>query len=134
MVADTARERGLRRLGILGTLPTMEADSYRERFAQQGPDVLTPDAEDRRLVDTIIFDELTRHAFTDSSKQHYLRIMRQLGDPGAAAIVLGCTEIGLLVEQADLPHLPFLDTTVLHVERAVQLALGHIPLPSTAST
>lgn len=132
-VADEARERGLRTLGILGTLPTMEADFYRERYAQHGLVVLIPDAEDRRLVDTIIFDELTRHEFTDSSKQHYLRIMRQLEAAGADAVVLGCTEIGLLVEQADLPHLPFLDTTVLHVERAVQLALGHAPLPSTPS-
>lgn len=132
-VADEARERGLRTLGILGTLPTMEADFYRERYAQHGLLVLTPDAEDRQLVDTVIFDELTRHEFTDSSKQHYLRIMRQLEASGADAVVLGCTEIGLLVKQADLPHLPFLDTTVLHVERAVQLALGHTPLPSTPS-
>lgn len=129
-VADEARARGLRTLGVLGTLPTMEADFYRECYAQHGLDVLVPDAEDRRLVDRIIFDELTRHEFTDDSKQHYLRIMRQLQTAGADAVVLGCTEIGLLVKQADLPDLPFLDTTVLHVERAVQLALGNVPLPT----
>lgn len=134
VVADQARERGLRTLGVLGTLPTMEADFYRERYAQRGLDVLTPDPDDRRLVDTIIFDELTRHAFTETSKQHYLRIMRQLQAAGADAVVLGCTEIGLLVEQADLPDLPFLDTTALHVERAVQLALGHVPLASAPAT
>ena len=132
-VADEARERGIRTLGILGTLPTMEAAFYRERYARHGLSVLTPDADDRRLVDAIIFNELTRHEFTDSSKQHYLRIMRQLEAAGADAIVLGCTEIGLLVNQNDLPNLPLLDTAVLHVERAVQLALGHIPLPGMPS-
>ena len=131
-VADKAHELGMRTLGVLGTLPTMEAEFYSERFAQHDLVVITPDAEDRRLVDTIIFDELTRNQFTDSSKQHYLRIMRQLEAAGADAIVLGCTEIGLLVEQADLPGLPLLDTTVLHIERAVHLALGHVALPERA--
>lgn len=130
-VADEALQRDFKTLGVLGTLPTMEADFYRERFAQRNLAVLIPAAEDRRLVDAVIFDELTQNVFTDSSKRHYLRIMRELEAAGANAIVLGCTEIGLLVKQADLPHLPFLDTTALHVERAVQLALGHIPLLST---
>ena len=132
-VADEAHARGLRTLGILGTLPTMEAEFYRERYAQHGLAVLAPEADDRRLVDTIIFDELTRHVFTDRSKQEYLRVMRQLQAAGVDAVVLGCTEIGLLVQQSDLPDLPFLDTTVLHVERAVQLALGHAPLLSAPS-
>ena len=131
-VADEAHARGLKTLGLLGTLPTMEADFYRERYAQYALAVLTPDDEDRHLVDSIIFDELTRNVFTDASKQHYLRIIRRLKAAGAEAVVLGCTEIGLLVQQADLPHLPFLDTTVLHVERAVQLALGHAPLTGTS--
>ncbi len=133
-VADEANARGLRTLGVLGTLPTMEAGFYRDRYARHGLDVLTPDGEDRRLVDRIIFDELTRNKFTDGSRQKYLRVIRQLEAAGADAVVLGCTEIGLLVEQADLPHLPLLDTTVLHVERAVRLALGHEPLPVAAPT
>lgn len=128
VVADEARDRGLTTLGVLGTLPTMEADFYRERFAGHGLRLVVPGPDDRRLVDRIIFDELTRHVFTEGSKQQYLRVMRGLSAAGADAVVLGCTEIGLLVEQDDLPELPFLDTTVLHVERAVQLALGLGPV------
>jgi aspartate racemase len=74
---------------------------------------------------------LTRAVLREQSRQDYLRVVRQLADDGAEAIVLGCTEIGLLIEQQHIPDVPLLDTTVLHIERAVQVAVGALPLPTT---
>ena len=97
VTADAALAAGARRLGVLGTRPVMEADFYRERFAGHGLDVLVPAEPDRTLVDKVIFAELTHGLIQDSSRAEYLRIMRELGERGADGIVLGCTEIGLLV-------------------------------------
>jgi len=85
--------------------------------------VLVPAEPDRTLVDEVIFAELTHGLIQDSSRAEYLRIMRELGERGADGIVLGCTEIGLLVAPEDLPGMPLYDTTALHVQAAVRLSL-----------
>lgn len=128
VTADAIRADGARTVGLLGTAPVMEAEFYRARFAERGIDVLVPDERDRALVHEVIFQELTRGVLDDQSRQQYLRIMRELVDRGAQGIVLGCTEISLLVAPQDLPDTVLYDTTALHVERAVQLALDvHSP-------
>jgi aspartate racemase len=129
VTADAAREAGLDTLGVLGTVPVMEADFYRDRFADHGIDVVLPDAADRELVDSVIFDELTHGVFTDASRDAYRGVMDDLVEAGAEAVVLGCTEIGELLASTDYDHVPLLDTTDLHVQRAVELQLGERSLP-----
>jgi aspartate racemase len=102
----------------------MEQDFYVGRLREMhGLDVLLPSAEDRRLVHDVIYDELCVGIVNDSSREQYRRIMRDLGDRGAEGILLGCTEIDLLVGPSDA-DVPVFDTTRLHVRKAVDLALG----------
>jgi aspartate racemase len=126
--ADAAIADGAKILGLLGTAPVMEADFYRERFAAQGLEILVPPAQDRALVHRVIFEELTQGIIDDRSRAEYQRIMGDLVAHGAQGIVLGCTEISLLVAAGDLPGTVLYDTTALHVERAVRISLGLHPL------
>ena len=126
--ADAATGDGANTLGLLGTATVMEADFYRARFADFGFEVLVPTERDRALVHDVIFEELTRGIVHEQSRQEYLRIMRDLVARGAQGIVLGCTEISLLVSSANVPGTLLYDTTALHVERAVRISLGLHPL------
>ncbi len=129
VLADAAEQSGARTLGLLGTRATMESDAYRDRLASRGLDLIVPDEQERAVIDRITFDELTRHVFTDSARQYFVEATRALAARGADVVVLGCTEFGLLMHEDDVPGIPLLDTTVLHVERAVDLAVGARPLP-----
>ncbi len=126
-IADaTAREigkEGLSRLGLLGTRFTMEEDFYRDRLTRHGLQVLTPDADQRERVDRIIYEELCQGRIRDESREAYRQIIRSLADRGAQGVILGCTEIGLLVGPADSP-IPVFDTTRIHAESAVERALA----------
>jgi aspartate racemase len=126
--ADAATADGAGTLGLLGTAPVMEAAFYRARFADFGFEVLVPPEPDRALVHRVIFGELTHGVIDDHSRQEYLRIIGDLVARGAQGIVLGCTEIGLLVAAKDMPGTVLYDTTALHVERAVRISLGLHPL------
>ena len=126
--ADAAAGDGASTLGVLGTKPVMEADFYRKRFADKGFEILVPAERDRDLVHRVIFDELTHGIIEDHSREEYLRIMGDLVARGAQGIVLGCTEISLLVSTDDMPGTVLYDTTALHVERAVRISLGLHPL------
>jgi len=126
--ADAATADGATTLGLLGSAPVMEADFYRARFADSGFEVLVPGERDRALVHHVIFEELTRGIVDDHSRQEYLRIMGDLVARGAQGIVLGCTEISLLVAAGDMPDTVLYDTTALHVDRAVRISLGLHPL------
>jgi aspartate racemase len=122
--ADVVKGEGYERVGLLATAYTMEQDFYvgrlRERHAL---DVLIPDESDRRVVHDVIYDELCRGVIRAESRDEYRRVMAGLADRGAEAILLGCTEIDLLVDASDSP-LPVFDTTRIHVEKAVELALA----------
>jgi len=131
--ADAATAEGAKTLGLLGTAPVMEADFYRTRLADHGFDVLVPVERDRALVHRVIFEELTRGIIDDQSRQEYLRIMRDLVARGAQGIVLGCTEISLLVAE-DMAGTVLYDTTALHVDRAVRISLGLHPLAKDAKS
>jgi len=126
--ADAAIAAGANTLGLLGTAPVMEAEFYRGRFAQHGIEVLVPSEPDRALVHRVIFEELTHGIIDDHSRQEYQRIMGDLVARGAQGVVLGCTEISLLVATGDMPGTVLYDTTALHVDRAVRVSLGLHPL------
>jgi aspartate racemase len=122
--AEAVRPRGIGRVGLLATAYTMEQDFYIGRLRDQhGLDVLVPDPADRRIVHHVIYDELCVGVVAPESREEYRRIMRELAGRGAEGILLGCTEIDLLVTQDDSP-VPVFDTTRLHAQRAVDLALG----------
>jgi aspartate racemase len=122
--ADAVRAHGLHTVGLLATAYTMEQDFYVGRLRDQhGLNVLVPDAAERRIVHTIIYDELCVGVIDDGSREKYRQIIAGLADRGAEGILLGCTEIDLLIAQPDSP-VPVFDTTRLHAQRAVDLALA----------
>jgi aspartate racemase len=127
-IADPTAERitaaGARRVGLLATRFTMEDDFYRGRLqGRHGLDVLVPSADDRAVVHRVIYEELCRGRIREESRAEYRRIMRSLVEKGAEAVILGCTEIGLLVGPGDA-SVPLFDTTQIHAEaRRLFLAL-----------
>jgi aspartate racemase len=127
--AEPIRAAGMRTVGLLATAYTMEQDFYVGRLREvHGLDVLVPGETDRRVVHSVIYDELCVGVVQETSREQYRRIMRELADRGAEAILLGCTEIDLLVGPADSP-VPVFDTTRLHAERIVDAAL-QAPVPA----
>lgn len=112
-----------RTVGLLGTAFTMEQPFYRERLERFGHTVLVPEAEDRAIVHRIIYDELCLGIVREESRAEYQRIMRSLVDRGAHGIILGCTEIELLIDPEDDSIAPLLPTTRIHAEAAVDWAL-----------
>jgi aspartate racemase len=126
-IADATAERikaeGLKRVGLLGTKFTMEEDFYKGRLTQgYNLVVLIPTAEERGIVHKVIYDELCMGEIKQSSKMKYLGIINRLAQGGAEGIILGCTEIGLLVKKEDSP-VPLFDTTRIHAIAAVDYAL-----------
>ncbi|UQN06707.1 aspartate/glutamate racemase family protein [Deinococcus sp. QL22] len=121
--AEAIRAAGLSRVGLLATAFTMEQDFYTGRLKEQfGIDTLTPPAQDRAEIHRIIYDELCRNEILEASRETYRRVMADLVARGAQGIILGCTEITLLVG-ADDTAVPVFDTTRLHVQAAVDWAL-----------
>lgn len=121
--AAAIRQAGLSRVGLLGTAFTMEKTFYRDRLAAAGLDTLIPDDADRREVHRVIYEELVKGKIEPASRAAYRDVIARLVERGAQAIVLGCTEIMLLVDQSD-SAVPLFDTTSLHALAAVDLALG----------
>lgn len=121
--ADAIRAQGILTVGLLATAYTMEHDFYMERLRLHGLSVLVPPAHDRGMVHEVIYDELCVGVISEESRKQYRRIMLELCSRGAQGIVLGCTEIGLLVGPGDAP-VPVFDTARLHAQRAVDLALA----------
>lgn len=122
--AQAILDTGFTKVGLLGTRFTMEQDFYRSRLERaHGLTVLTPPQADRDLIHQIIYNELCLGNIKDSSRQTYLRVMADLQAQGAQAIILGCTEIAMLV-QAQHTTLPLFDTTALHARSAALWALS----------
>ena len=133
-IADPTAERikaaGLRRIGLLGTAFTMEQDFYKGRLARQhGLEVLVPEDADRATVHRIIYDELVQGRVEPASRAAYREIIARLVARGAEAVILGCTEIMLLVKPED-SNVPQFDTTAIHAEVAVERALAGVGLAS----
>jgi aspartate racemase len=127
-IADPTAERvqaaGFRRVGLLGTAFTMEQDFYKGRLVERhGLEVLVPDDVGRAVVHRVIYDELVQGRVDPASRQAYREVIARLVERGAEAIILGCTEIMLLISPEDSP-VPLFDTTSIHAEAAVAMAIG----------
>lgn len=121
--ATAIKAKGLKKIGLLGTKFTMEEDFYKGRLVSKHQlDVLIPEPDDRDTVHEIIYDELVIGEIKEESKKKYLSIISKLKAQGAEGIILGCTEIGLLIKQEDV-DLPVFDTTIIHAVSAVDFAL-----------
>ncbi len=116
--ADALLASGHRRVGLLATRFTMEQTFYTDRLRARGLDVLLPQPEDRDLVHRVIYDELVRDVVREESRTSYLDVVERLVAAGAEAVILGCTEIGLLLRDGDA-SVPLVDTTALHVAAGV---------------
>ena len=120
--ADALLENGIKKVGLLGTKYTMTQDFYKEKLFEAGLDVVIPDQAGVEEVNRIIYDELCLGQIEESSKQAYLAIIDDLKNAGAEAVILGCTEIGLLVKQEDT-DMSLFDTTEIHALRAAEFAV-----------
>ncbi|QCF27206.1 aspartate/glutamate racemase family protein [Hydrocarboniclastica marina] len=126
-IADaTARallKDGITTVGLLGTRFTMEQAFYVERLQQHGVQVVVPDESQRALVHAVIYDELCRGVVKPESRAAYLEVVASLAERGAQGVILGCTEIGLLIQSSDT-EVRLYDTTEIHAEQAVEVALA----------
>ena len=121
--AQRVKDSGIQKIGLLGTRFTMEEEFYKDRLSQKyGLHVSIPNAEEREIVHRVIYEELVLGKIVPRSKEQYIGIMERMVDQGAEGIILGCTEIGLLIHQED-NEVPLFDTTRIHAEAAVEYAL-----------
>ena len=120
--AEKLKEQRIHKVALLGTKYTMQQAFYKERIRQSGIEVVIPGENDVETVNRIIYDELCLGTIKDSSRKEYIRIIDSLKEQGAQGVILGCTEIGLLVSQGDSP-LPVFDTTQIHACKAAMKAI-----------
>lgn len=125
-IAEAVR-RGVTRAGVLGTRATMEAPFYRDRLAAAGLRVITPGVEDRELIDELTFEHLCRGDVSQELRAAFARVADGLLEAGADGLLLACTEHGLVLSQEQRPDVPVLDTTILHVEAAIDVAFASDP-------
>jgi len=122
--ANVIQSNGCKQVGLLGTAATMEEPFYKDRLLNKyGIGTVVPEAADRRIVHTAIFNELCLGKIEDRSRTEYLRIIENLGSQGAEAVILGCTEIAMLVSP-NQTSVPLLDTAEIHAQQAVEMALS----------
>ncbi len=121
--ADKLKEQGIATVGLLGTKYTMTQDFYKTKLTEAGIRVIVPNDDDVETVNSVIYQELCLGNIRQESKDAYLTIIKKLADAGAQGVILGCTEIGLLVQQKDV-ELPVFDTTLIHAEKAARLSIN----------
>ena len=122
--AEKVIKQGIDTIGLIGTKPTMEAEFYKGRLTDKfNLKVVVPDANDRQIAHDVIFNELCLGKIKESSRKQYLRIIEQLSEQGAKGVILGCTELALLVQKKHTAVLLF-DTTRIHAEKAAEMALS----------
>lgn len=122
MTAAELQKQGIRKVGLLGTKYTMQQDFYKNILIEQGIEVVIPNDADVDVVNRIIYDELCLGKILEESKAVYLDIIHELARNGAQGIILGCTEIGLLIQQSDT-DIPLFDTTRIHAKQAALKSL-----------
>jgi aspartate racemase len=129
--AAAIKAAGLKKVALLGTKLTMGGPYASPDLARRaGVDVIVPDEENQEYIDRVIIDELAQMIIKPESRKGYLDIITKLVAHGAEGIVLGCTEIPLLITQKDNPNVPMFDTLELHAKGAVAVAFGELPLPT----
>ena len=117
MTAEKILEKGLENIALLGTKYTMEQDFYKSKLIEKGINVIIPDKNDIEIINEVIYDELCLGTINSDSKKKFLEIVDKLRNKGAEGIILGCTEIGLLIKNADT-EVPLFDTAIIHAEQA----------------
>lgn len=120
---DALQKRAIHRVGLLGTKYTMQQDFIKGKLKERGLEVLVPESEDMEMINSVIFNELCVGKILPESKEKFLKVIEKLKAQGAEGVILGCTEIGLLIHQADT-DLPVFDTTEIHAKAAVDFALA----------
>jgi aspartate racemase len=123
VTANAVKAQQLTTVALLGTKYTMQLNFYTNRFAAKNINIIIPGEEDAEFINNSIYNEMGKNIFLPSTKQRYIAIIHKLVEQGAQGIVLGCTEIPLIIKQADSP-VPVFDTTAIHVKAAIQFALG----------
>lgn len=121
--AEALKEAGITKVGLLGTKYTMTQDFYKEKLIAAGIEVVIPDSAGVETVNDVIYNELCLGVIRQESKEKFLQVIEDLGKEGAQGVILGCTEIGLLVKQEDTA-MPVFDTTQIHGVKAAMLAVG----------
>ncbi|WP_201542443.1 aspartate/glutamate racemase family protein [Psychrobacter faecalis] len=124
VTAAAIKQQGLTKVALLGTQFTMTENFYKQRLIDAGLQVLIPETGARAEVHRIIYEELCQGQLLDSSRQYYQQVTEDLADKGAEGVILGCTEIGLLIQQTDSP-IPIFDTTAIHAAAAVDFLLNY---------
>jgi aspartate racemase len=119
--AAAVERQHIKKVGLLGTKFTMELDFFKKKLLAKQIEAIIPTDDDRKFIHATIFDELGKEIFKESTKKRYLEIIGELASKGAGGIILGCTEIPLLIKQTDTP-LPLFDTLEIHVEAGVKFA------------
>lgn len=127
-VSKKIKSQGKTKVGMLGTYPVMTDAFFEESYKEHGIHLIMPTEIEKKEIDRILFDELTNHIFLESSKEFFIYVMKSLYSKGAEGIVLGCTEIKLLISQNDVKDIPLFDTTDLHCELAAKICVGEIEL------
>ncbi|WP_024465487.1 aspartate/glutamate racemase family protein [Treponema pedis] len=123
-IGETITKMGIKKIGLLGTIFTMEQDFYKEKLINKyNLEVVIPNKDNRHIINDIIYKELVKGIINESSKEKYLRIMDTMKNEHIQGIILGCTEIGLLVNQYSLP---LFDSTKIHAEKAVEVMLNKV--------
>ena len=117
MTAEKILEKGLKNIALLGTKYTMEQDFYKSKLIEKGINVIIPDKNDIEIINKVIYDELCLGTINSNSKKKFLEIVDKLRSKGAEGIILGCTEIGLLIKNEDT-DVPLFDTAIIHAEQA----------------
>lgn len=120
--ADALQEKHIGKVGLLGTKYTMTQDFYKQKLIDRGIEVVIPDEDDIETVNEIIFHELCVGKILDKSRVRFQEVIKRLQEKGAEGVILGCTEIGLLIHQSD-STLPVFDTTLIHAKKAAEMAL-----------
>lgn len=121
--AEAVQAKDIKKIGLIGTRFTMERDFFRDKLTAKGIEVVIPEDDDRGFLHYTIFEELGRNIFSDETKQRYIAIMNKLVEAGAEGIILGCTEIPMLVSDNDV-DMPLFDTTAIHANAAVEFYLS----------
>jgi len=120
--ADEILKQGKNKIGLMGTKITMEADFYRGRLIEKGLDVIIPSEEDRQFIDHVLMTETGIGIVKEESARRFYAIAQRLMDAGAEGVILGCTEIGMLMQQ-EHTEIPLFDTTIIHSETAARMAI-----------
>ncbi len=122
VTAEAAKSKKLKKIGLLGTIFTMQSDFYQKAFQKYDIEIIVPNQEDQEFVNEVIFKELTFHIIKPESKRGYLEVIGRLHQEGAEGVILGCTEVPLLIKQEDSP-IPVFDTTNIHAMAALEYAM-----------